>query len=175
MRATIKLKLAVNFFILTALAATVAWLGVSSLGSLNNTLGEVIQGNLSRLKAADDLKLAVLEVIPFEKNMIMSTAPDEIRKNEEELVKYRTAFLRKFEALQNIATDEVRQKMAGLTPTWVKWTSLQDRMRELLDQDGQLEARSLSTHDARDVKNELVRQIEEIDGLEATAMKSGQG
>ncbi len=174
MRATIKLKLAANFFVLTALVGVVAWLGVTSLGSLNATLGDVIQGNLSRLQAAIDLRLAVLEIVPFEKNMIMSTSPDEIRNNEDELVKRRAIFLKRFESLQNIATEEVRGKMAALTPTWVKWTTLQDRMRELLDQDGQIEARGLSTHEARGVKNELVRQIEEIDGLEAQAMNQAR-
>jgi methyl-accepting chemotaxis protein len=174
MRATIKLKLAANFTILTVLAAVVAWLGISSLGTLNATLGDVIQGNLSRLQAADELRMAVLEIVPFEKNMLMSTSPDEIRKNEEELVKHRTVFLKKFEALQNIATDEVRQKLAGLTPTWVKWTSQQDRMRELVEQDGQMEAKALSLHEARETKNELMRQIAEIDGLESRAMKQSK-
>ena len=129
MRLPIKLKLAANFTILTALAGIVAWLGISRLGSLNTTLGELIQGSVTRIQAADDLKLAVLDIIPYEKNMLMATSPDEIRAYEEELTKHRTAFLKRFESLQNIATNEVRQKMAALTPTWVRWTSTQDRMR----------------------------------------------
>ncbi|MFZ1109615.1 MAG: MCP four helix bundle domain-containing protein, partial [Rhodomicrobium sp.] len=174
MRATIKAKLAANFTILTILAATVAWLGISSLGSLNAKFGDVIQGNLSRLQAANDLRLAVADIIPWEKNMLMSTSPDEIRKNEEELLKHRTLFLKKFEALQNIATDDVRQIMAGLTPTLVKWNELQDKMRELIQQDGLMEARGLSIHEARDVKNELVRQIEGIDALESKAVNQAK-
>jgi methyl-accepting chemotaxis protein len=174
MRASIKLKLAANFTILTVLAAVVAWLGISSLGSLNATLNDLVQGSVTRTQAADDLKLAVLEIVPFEKNMLMSTSPDEIRKNEEELIKHRTMFLKKFEGLQNIATDEVRLKMASLTPTWVKWTSLQDKMKELLEQDGQAEAKALSLQDAREAKNQLIHQIEEIDALEAQAMKQAR-
>ena len=124
-----------------------------------------------RLQAADDLKLAVMDIIPFEKNMLMATSPEEIRANEEELTKHRIVFLKRFEGLQNIATNEVRQKMAALTPIWVRWTSIQDRMRELLDQNGQLEARALSLHDAREIKNEILQQIEEIDHIENQAMK----
>ena len=73
MRVPIKLKLAANFTILTALAGVLAWLGISSLGSLNTTLGDLIQGRVTRLQAADDFKMAVLDILPFEKNMIMST------------------------------------------------------------------------------------------------------
>ena len=89
MRLPIKLKLAANFTILTALAGVVAWLCISSLGSLNTTLGELIQGSVTRIQAADDLKLAVLDIIPYEKNMLMATSPDEIRAYEEELTKHR--------------------------------------------------------------------------------------
>ena len=120
------------------------------------------------------LKLAVLDIIPYEKNMLMATSPDEIRAYEEELTKHRTTFLKRFESLQNIATNDVRQKMAALTPTWVRWTSVQDRMRELLDQNGQQEAKALSLHDAREVKNEILRQIEEIDHIENQSMKQAR-
>ena len=78
MRAPIKLKLAANFAILTALAGILAWLGISSLGSLNATLNDLIQGSVTRLQAADELRMAVLDILPFEKNMIMSSSPEEI-------------------------------------------------------------------------------------------------
>ena len=57
-------------------------------------------------------------------------------------MKHRTIFLKRFESLQNIATNDVRQKLAALTPSWVRWTSVQDRMRELVDQNNQAEAKS---------------------------------
>ena len=174
MRLPIKLKLAANFTILTALAGVVAWLGISSLASLNTTLGELIQGPVTRIQAADDLRMAVLDILPYEKNMIMSSSPDETRNNEEELVKHRTLFLKKFEGLQNIATNDVRQKLAAMTPSWVRWTSLQDRMRELLEQNNQAEAKGLSLHEARQVKNDIMRQLEEIDTLENQAMKQSR-
>ena len=174
MRAPIKLKLAINFTILTALAGILAWLGISSLGSLNATLNELVQGSVTRLQAADELRMAVLDILPFEKNMIMSTSPEEVRSNEEDLVKHRTIFLKRFENLQNIATNDVRQKLAGLTPSWVRWTSLQDQMREFVEQNNQTEAKKLSLHDAREVKNDILRQLEEIGRIENQAMKQAR-
>ena len=106
--------------------------------------------------------------------MILASNPEEIRRNEEELTKHRTIFLGRFENLQNIATDEVRQKLAGLTPSWVRWTSVQDRMRELLEQNNQAEAKALSLQDAREAKNQIMRQLEEIDQLEAQQMKQAK-
>ena len=67
MRATIKLKLAANFTILTALAAMLAWLGISGLGSLNATLDGLISGPVKRMQSADDLRTAVLDILPSRK------------------------------------------------------------------------------------------------------------
>ncbi len=174
MRTTIKLKLAANFTILTVLAGVLAWLGISSLGSLNATLDDLIKGPVARLQAADDLRTAVLDILPFEKNMILSSSPEEIRSNEEELSNHQTIFLKRFENLQNIATEEVRQKLAALTPSWVRFTSLQDRMRELVEQNNQAEAKALSLHDGREAKNQIIRQLVEIDQIEAQQMKQAK-
>ena len=174
MRAPIKLKLAANFTVLTALAGILAWLGISSLSSLNTTLADLIQGPVTRIQAADDLRMAVLDILPFEKNMLMSTTPEEIRNNEEELVKHRTIFLKRFENLQNIATNEVRQKLAGLTPSWVRWTTLQDRMHELVEQNNLAEAKGVSLHEARQAKNDILAQIEDIGRIENQAMKQAR-
>jgi methyl-accepting chemotaxis protein len=174
MRLPIKLKLAANFTILTALAGVVAWLGISSLASLNTTLAELIQGPVTRIQAADDLRMAVIDILPWEKNMILSSNPEEVRSNAEEVVKHRTIFLKRFEGLQNIATNDVRQKLAGLTPSWVRWTSLQDRMRELAEQNNQAEAKGVSLHEGREVKNDILRQIEEINLIENQAMKQAR-
>ncbi len=174
MRATIKLKLAATFTILTALAAILAWLGISSLASLNATVAEITNGSVVRMKRADELQLAIMSITPSEKNMIMAETPEEVRDIGAELLRRRGVFLKKFENMQTIATDQVRQKLAAVAPNWVKWTGLQDRERELMEHNGQTEAKKLSARDSKVTRNEIVRQLEEIDELETQLMKSGE-
>ncbi len=174
MRATIKLKLAVNFTILTLLAMGVAWLGISSLSSLNSEIASLVNGPVVRLQRANDLKLAILDIVPEEKNMILATTPQEIEQHGAELMKGRTAFLKKFEIMQNIATEEVRQKLVALTPTWVRWTTLLDQERELMESNAQAEAKALSLHESRTIRLEITKQLEEVDGLEAQLMSKAQ-
>jgi methyl-accepting chemotaxis protein len=174
MRATIKLKLAVNFTILTLLAAVVAWLGISSLSSLNSEITNLVNGPVTRLQRADELKASIVEIVPEEKNMILATTPQEIEKHGAELLRGRTDFLKKFENMQNIATEEVRQKLVAVTPTWVRWTTLLDQERELMERNAQAEAKALSLHESRAVRLEITKQLEEIDGLEAQLMKKAQ-
>jgi methyl-accepting chemotaxis protein len=170
MRATIKLKLAVNFTLLTALAAVVAWLGISSLASLNAAISDLISGPVARQQTADELRLAIMNIIPAEKNMILASTPEEIQAYGADLVKERTDFLKKFETMQNIATDEVRQKLVGLTPVWVRWTALLDQERELMEHNGAQEAKALSIHESRKIRLEIMQQLEDINAIENRSM-----
>ncbi len=174
MRATIKLKLAVNFTILTLLAMGVAWLGIGSLSSLNSEIASLVNGPVVRMQRAEDLKSAVLDIVPEEKNMILATSPQEIEQHGAELMKGRTTFLKKFENMQNIATEEVRQKLVALTPTWVRWTTLLDQERELMERNAQAEAKALSLHDSRAIRLEITKQLEEVDSLEGQLMKKSE-
>ncbi len=174
MRASIKLKLAATFTILTALAATVAWLGISSLGSLNTTLLELLNGPVVRLQRADELRLAIMNITPAEKNMIMAATPEEVGRVAAELAKRRNVFLKKFEAMQNIASDAVREKLVAVTPTWVRWMGLQDQERELMDHNRQAEAVVMSARNSKDVRQQIMRQLEEINGIENGLLKQAK-
>ena len=166
MRTSIKLKLAVTFTILTALAAIVAWLGISSLRSLNLTVEELINGPVMRLQHADELRLAIMNIAPAEKNMIMATTPEEVGKIAAELTQRRNVFLKKFETMQNIATGEVRQKLVAVAPIWVRWTGLQDQERELMEQGRQAEARVMSARDAKATRDDLMQHLQQINDIE---------
>ena len=166
MRASIKLKLATNFTILTALAALVAWLGISSLQYLNTTLVGLINGPVMRLQHADELRLAIMDIAPAEKNMIMATTPEEVGKIAAELARRRNHFLKKFETMQNIATDQDREKLIAVGPIWVRWTGLQDQERELLEHGRQAEARVMSARDAKATRDDLMRHLEQINDIE---------
>ncbi len=166
MRASIKLKLAVNFTILTALAAVVAWLGISSLHYLNTTLVGLVNGPVVRLQHADELRLAIMDIAPAEKNMIMATTPEEVGKIAAELVRRRNVFLKKFETMQNISTDRDREMLVATGPIWVRWTGLQDQERELMEHGRQAEARVMSARDAKAVRDDLMRHLERINDIE---------
>ena len=174
MRASIKLKLAATFMILTALAAAVAWLGISSLRSSNTTLLDLINGPVVRLQHADELRLAIMDIAPAEKNMIMAATPEEVARIGVELLKRRGRFLKKFEAIQDIATEAVRQKLVAVTPTWVQWTGLQDHERELMEQGRQSDAQNVSARDAKAVRDQIMRQLEEINGIENGLLKQAR-
>ena len=174
MRVSLKLKLAATFTILTVLAGSLAWLGIQSLGSFNTEIGILVDDVGNRLSSVDDLRSATMEVGSQEKTMILSTTPEEIRDSEAEVQKRRAIFLKQFESVQNATTEEVRQKLAGLTATWTHWTGLLDQERDLMERNRQADARALLFTESRQTRKDMMRQIDEIDGLETQAMKQAK-
>ncbi len=67
-----------------------------------------------------------------------------------------------------VATDEVRRKLTAFTPIWVKWTGLQDRERELLENNRQNEV--MPGRDSNAARDQILRQIEDIDNIEHRLM-----
>ena len=63
MRATIKLKLGVTFAVIIALCATMAWLGISSIGTLNTSLDNLVNGNARRLQTAVESEANMLRIV----------------------------------------------------------------------------------------------------------------
>ena len=67
MRFTIKLKLALTFTVIIALAGAMAWFGVSGLGSINDTMEQMVRGPVQRSLLAADLRVQLLAIIRSEK------------------------------------------------------------------------------------------------------------
>ena len=174
MRITIKLKLAAAFAVLTLLAATVAWLGIGSLGSFNTAVGDLIRGPATRVQLADELRFAAVNTGMAEKNILVSNSPEEILKNKAELQRRRGLLLQHFENIQNMATGVVSQKLDALTPMLERWTSLLDRVADLMQRGSQAEAKALAMQESRDVRLEIVQRVEEIRQIENQFMKQAK-
>jgi methyl-accepting chemotaxis protein len=174
MRTTIKFKLALAFTVLTALTGGVSWLGVCSLGSLNDTVANLVNGPVQGLRRAGGLEVAIMNVSPSEKNMVMAASPEEARKIWDELNRRRGIVLRKFEAMLNIATDQLRQKLEAMLPVWQRWCSLQDRERDLVESNRGQEARTMSASDAKTTRDEIIRRLDEIVDIESGSLTRAQ-
>ena len=93
MRITIKNKLIMAFVTVIALSAIIAWLGISNLGSLNQTMQLLLSGPVERVQLASDLSKDLLLAIRAEKNLLLAGTNTEQRaRYDTELVKEREAY-----------------------------------------------------------------------------------
>jgi hypothetical protein len=78
MRLTIRLKLGLTFAAIIALSALTAILGISKLGLLDRSMRDLVAGPVANLQVSEELFINLLQVVRWEKNLILSSTPDDI-------------------------------------------------------------------------------------------------
>src|SRR5581483_11716813 len=131
MRMTIKLKLAIAFIVIVGLAGAMAALGISSLGSINTSMDEMLKGPVQRVQMAGELQTNLLLIVRAEKNMILADTPEAIRRYDDEITKERAEFLSRIEKFQAVASAEGKQKLATINAPWQQWVAAGEKMREM--------------------------------------------
>jgi len=81
MRFTIKLRLAASFAIVILFLCALAAFGLNNLSKANQALDRVITVDAKRLEQSQTLETAVLEAVRAQKNLLLSTTPEEVARN----------------------------------------------------------------------------------------------
>jgi len=123
MRITIKLKLAAAFGFVILLLVGSAVYGIISLGSLNDAIGNLIDGPARRLELALEAKAAELNAIRWQKNGLLEMDPEVAKKNYQNSAKSADEMLAFATAGQQLATAEGK-------PTWDRLVDLANRFSE---------------------------------------------
>ncbi len=107
MRFTIKLKLALAFTLVIALAGVMATVAVINLSSLNSAITQLVTGPASDMKVIRDTSIAFNDGIRAEKNTILSNEAKEIENNSERSDKSVTALRAMITKLRQSHNPEV--------------------------------------------------------------------
>jgi methyl-accepting chemotaxis protein len=174
MRATIKLKLAVTFSVVILLAGAMAWLGITSLGSLNSAMEELLHGPVQRAVTEYELQADMLQILRAEKNMLLADTPDQIAKYESEELNARGQFVSHLERVVAIGSVEGRKRIAALNAPWQKWVAVQDRVRELTRAGKLPEAKALHMEQGRLLTGEIGKVLDEVIDLNNQYMQQMQ-
>src|ERR1700677_2019011 len=114
MRITVKAKLGAAFATVIVLSGITAWLGISSLGSLNTTTDALLAGPVERIPLARDLDMDLLLAILAEKNLLLAgTNSGERTGFDSELLKQREVLATGIDKLDALATAEGKRRLAA--------------------------------------------------------------
>lgn len=114
MRLTIKTKLVTAFtFIILMLMGTAAY-GIFSLGSLNDTIGNLLAGPAARLDLAQQINIAQLEAIRQQKNLLAARTADETAGAIAKGNQARKDFTDAFGQVLVLATEEGKARWARI-------------------------------------------------------------
>ena len=174
MRVTIKMKLATTFVVIIAFVGAMAWLGISSLGSLNTGMRNMIDGPVQRALIEYELQNDVLQLLRAEKNMMLYDAPEQIAKFEGDLLEARTGFTTRLEKVISIGSAAGKKMISALNAPWQKWMTVQDRIRELARSGKVAEAKQLHIAQVGGLSGEVDKVLADVIALNNQIMLKTQ-
>ena len=174
MRFTIKLKLFLTFGFMIAVLVGTAGYGIMSLGGLNTTLSDVLNGPAERLKLTQSLNNLQLQQIRQQKNMLSSASTTETNRYIGLSDEARKEFDATLGQILAKATEQGKVMWDKLSAFTADFRSNDDRIRALAlagDMDG---ATRLSNNDARAVTNEIDKLLDEVVKLEDSRLDEAE-
>jgi methyl-accepting chemotaxis protein len=174
MRFTIKAKLAAGFGVMIILLVGIAGLGVYSLANLNQAMIDVLAGPATRLTNSQEANIRLLESVRAEKNLILSSSPEEMTTHITTGQEAREAMAELLAKGEENAKGTGKADWQRLQTLLTRMTALEARMAELV-RTGQLaEAQALSSGDARTVAVEMTEQFKKIVERNQTGMAEAE-
>jgi methyl-accepting chemotaxis protein len=159
MRFSIRMKLGAAFAVIIALTVLTAGVGISSLSSLNGAMRELVTGPVERMQIAEELFIDLLQVARAEKNMVLSTAPDQIAAFETSLQEARLGFVKKLDDGESIASAEGKPLWSAIRNIWPQYMTADDKVRDLAKRGEIAKAQEASVIGARQLFTDIQKQI----------------
>lgn len=171
MRFTIKLKLAIAFGFVIILLLGTAGYGIISLGTLNQTVADVLQGPAARLKLAQQINIYQLQAIRQQKNLLAATTEKESADARTKGDQNRKLFDETLTQAEAKATEQGKPRWAKLQALSVQANEAEDQIRKFLDVGNLPAAQNISVTTARASANEMDVILDEIVKLEETRLQ----
>jgi methyl-accepting chemotaxis protein len=147
MRFTIKLKLALTFAVIILLSSITAWLGISNLSTVNESLAQLVEGPMKRVELAEHSSIQLMRLVRDEKNLTLLASKDDASRYDAEVAKPRQALLADLQAAETTAKPQRKPLWAAAHEGLAKLGELQDKVRALIQEGAVDEARHMSAVD----------------------------
>jgi methyl-accepting chemotaxis protein len=170
MRFTIKLKLGLTFAAIIVLSAATAVLGISSLSSLDGNLQGMVAGPVERMQTGEEMFIALLQVVRGEKNIILSTAPEQIAQYDRQIQQARLDFAAKLDHGESVASVEGKPKWAAIRDIWPQYLAADDKLRDFAKRGETAKAVEVSLTDLRTLVADVQKQVVNIIEMTRTQM-----
>ncbi len=131
MRFTIKARLAVAFAAVLLLSAISAYLGISSLGSVNSQVKAIVDGPAARSIMTLEMGAILSMAARTEKNLILEDDEQGKKAYVERLGKERKKFQETFERRRKLAKGDDAKKLDDLYSVYLEYNNSQDEVVRL--------------------------------------------
>ena len=161
MHLTIKARLAAAFAAILLLSALSAYLGITSLGSVNDEVRAVVDGPAARSKLTLQMAGELSKMARTEKNLILENNEQAMKGYVESLKTEREKFKEFFDHRRQIATEDGRKKLDALHDIYVEYANSQDELVQLSLLNTNIKARDISSGKSRELVEAILLIIDE--------------
>ncbi|WP_435996295.1 MCP four helix bundle domain-containing protein, partial [Rhizobium sp. LjRoot30] len=172
MRVTIKLKLAMAFAAVILLLMGTAAYGIMSLGNLNQSLSDVLDGPAKRLQLSQMLNIEQLQMIRQQKNVLTATSGEEIASAVGKGDSARKDFDGHLTEVEALATEQGKALWAQLRVHAAEFRKHDDQIRDFVRSGNASAALQLSTGAARTVTNDIDKILSDVAALELSRLEA---
>ncbi|MFL9823394.1 methyl-accepting chemotaxis protein [Rhodoplanes sp. SY1] len=165
MRLTIKLKLALAFATIIVLSGITAWLGVSSLAALDQTLQTVVDVPAHRLAMSLQMNADLLTLVRAEKNAVLASGRDEVDRFAGEISTRRRDLMSRFEKAEEGTTALGRPLWAAARSGLHQLGATQDKILDAIRRGNRDDAAALSSTEARQHVGEVQKSLESLNDI----------
>jgi methyl-accepting chemotaxis protein len=159
MRFTIKARLAAAFAAILILSAVSAWLGISSLSSVNEQVKAVVNGPAARSVMTLEMGSKLSLMARTEKNLILENSEPAMKAYVDRLKGERAAFLALFDRRRQVATVEGGKKLDAMRAVYEEYVKSQDELVQLALANSNVKARDLSATQSKALMDAAVAAV----------------
>ncbi|AYG95398.1 HAMP domain-containing protein [Brevundimonas naejangsanensis] len=155
MRLTIKAKLTLTFAVLIVALATVVGVSISRMGSLNQSINNVIEGPAAQLARAQTIATEYGAVVRRERGMALTVDPDTNRQLDGQIQKSRDQIDALLKTGIEGASEKGKPAWLRLEAAWNRYKPVSDQIRRLALSNDNAGAASLTLGEARRINAEV--------------------
>jgi methyl-accepting chemotaxis protein len=172
MRFTIKLKLGLAFALLIALILGSTAIGIVQLNKANEADTAMIAGPVARLRNAQALDIALLQIVRGEKNMALSDDAAQNQTDNGRIETQKQVFADLLDKSEAISPAEDKAKWAGLRETWERFLPLDAEVRRLALANKDADASKLMMTTQHVVNEEIFKKTADLVDISQQQLKA---
>ncbi|MGQ3183238.1 MAG: methyl-accepting chemotaxis protein [Brevundimonas aurantiaca] len=174
MRFTIKAKLAVTFGLLILALVGIVALSIRRLGTLNQSITELIEGPAAQLSRAQSVDAEFGGVVRRERGMVLATDPAQVRTFSEEAKQAAGRLEDQLNQALAAASPEAKGDWTKLADTWAQYKLISNEVHRLALANDKAGAGALMLNEARTLAAELEKSTHRIVEIDREKMKEAE-
>jgi Methyl-accepting chemotaxis protein len=149
---SLNFKIGIIIFVLSIGGVVIAYLGLSKMGQLNDSLHAIVHKNAARVSLAKEVKSVFFVQVLNERNFMMAEDKELIASIEASMEKRHKEMSANVDALYEISTDIGKKELTEFKSLYNQFWTLSAKLRGMVEKGQVKEAFALSQSDGRPLR-----------------------